>query len=84
MGKRPGLAVWTCARVSDNLLVSDAIEGGTDGDRARRIQRTAEEKRRIVEATLVPGASAARVARENRVNANLVFQWRYEHRKSSG
>ena len=44
----------------------------------------AEEKRRIVEATLVPGASIARVARENGVNANQVFQWRYEHRKGVG
>ncbi|MGC1782574.1 MAG: transposase [Acidobacteriaceae bacterium] len=49
-----------------------------------RVHRTAEEKRRIVEATLVPGASIARVARENGVNANQVFQWRYEHRKGVG
>ena len=72
------------ACVSDDLLVSDAIEVGAGGGRARRIQRTAEEKRRIVEATLVPGASIARVARENGVNANQVFQWRYEHRKGTG
>jgi transposase len=32
----------------------------------------------------VPGASIARVARENGVNANQVFQWRYEHRKGIG
>jgi transposase len=48
------------------------------------VYRTAEEKRRIVEATLVQGASIARVARENGVNANQVFQWRYEHRKGIG
>lgn len=54
------------------------------GGRAKRVQRTAEEKRRIVEATLVPGASIARVARENGVNANQVFQWRHEHRKGIG
>lgn len=47
----------------------------------KRIRRTAEEKLRIVEATLVPGASIARVAREHDVNANQVFQWRYEYRK---
>jgi hypothetical protein len=34
------------------------------------------EKRRIVEATLVAGASVARVARERGVNANQVFGWR--------
>ena len=37
-----------------------------------------------MELTLLPGASIARVARENGVNANQVFQWRYEHRKGTG
>ena len=43
--------------------------------------RTNEEKRRIVEETLKPGASVAIVAREHGVNANLVFGWRklYRH-----
>jgi transposase len=50
---------------------------------AKRVRRTAEEKRRIVEATLVPGTSIARVAREHGVNANQVFQWRYEYRKGT-
>ena len=68
----------------DDFLVSEAIEVGSGGGRAKRIHRTAEEKRRIVELTLVPGASIARVARENGVNANQVFQWRYEHRKGIG
>ena len=54
------------------------------GRSTKRIHRTAEEKRRIVEATLVPGASIARVAREHGVNANQVFQWRYEYRKGVG
>jgi transposase len=49
----------------------------------RRVRRTAEEKRRIVEATLVPGVSIARVAREHGVNANQLFQWRYEYRKGT-
>ncbi len=34
------------------------------------------ERRRIVEETLVPGASVARVARAHSVNANQVFGWR--------
>ena len=38
--------------------------------------RPVEEKRRIVEATLEPGASVARVAQQHGVNANQVFQWR--------
>jgi transposase len=70
--------------VADDLLVSDAIEVGAGGGRTKRVHRTAQEKQRIVEATLVPGASIARVARENGVNANQVFQWRYEHRKGVG
>jgi len=47
----------------------------------KRVRRTTEEKLRIVKATLVPGAWIARVAREHGVNANQVFQWRYEYRK---
>lgn len=71
--------------MADDLLVSDSIEvGAGGGGRTKRVHRTAEEKRRIVEATLVPGASIARVARENGVNANQVFQWRFEHRKGVG
>ena len=70
--------------MADDGLVSEAIGVGVDGGRAKRVYRTAEEKRRIVEATLVPGASIARVAREHGVNANQVFQLRYEHRKGVG
>lgn len=66
----------------DDGLVSETIEVGTSNS-AKRVQRTAEEKRRIVEATLVPGASIARVAREHGVNANQVFQWRYEYRNGA-
>ena len=44
----------------------------------RRIRRSwaVAEKRRIVELTLAPGASVARVARAHGVNANQVFVWR--------
>jgi transposase len=40
-----------------------------------------EEKSRIVEETLVPGASVARVARAHGVNANQVFGWRQLYRQ---
>ena len=63
--------------------MSEPIQVATSGP-AKRIVRMAEEKRRIVEATLVQGASIARVARENGVNANQVFQWRYEYRNGIG
>jgi transposase len=42
----------------------------------QRQMRTVEEKRRIVEETLVEGASVARIARAHGVNANQVFGWR--------
>jgi transposase len=46
------------------------------GKEPKRCYRKVEEKRRIVEETLQPGASVARVARAHGVNANQVFGWR--------
>ena len=45
-----------------------------------RIRRTAQEKRRIVELTLHPGMSVARVAQAEGVNSHQVFQWRRAYR----
>lgn len=48
----------------------------------RRYKRHSRElKRRIVEQTLVPGASVARIAREHGINANQVFSWRKLYRE---
>jgi len=44
-------------------------------------RRTIKERRDIVEETLVPGASVARVARRHDVNANQVFYWRRLYRE---
>jgi transposase len=44
--------------------------------RTKRRYRSAEERRRVVEETLVPGTSVAIVARAHGVNANQVFAWR--------
>jgi transposase len=63
--------------------VSETIEGAVVQQVGKRQRRSPEEKRRIVEATLMPGASIARIAREYGVNANQVFQWRYEYRKQT-
>ena len=41
-----------------------------------RQRRSIAEKRRMVEETLAPGASVARVARAHGINANQVFGWR--------
>ena len=60
---------------------TDVVEAAAPA--LKRLRRTREEKRRIVEATFVPGASIARVAREHGVNANQVFQWRHEYRKGA-
>ena len=40
-----------------------------------------EFKRRIVEQTLLSGASVARIAREHGINANQVFNWRKLYRE---
>jgi len=49
--------------------------------KVRKRRRTIKERRDIVEETLVPGASVARVARRHDVNANQVFYWRKLYRE---
>lgn len=48
-----------------------------------RVWRTASEKRRIVELTLQPGMSVARVAQAEGVNSHQVFQWRRAYRQGT-
>lgn len=48
---------------------------------AKRLHRSPELKRKIVEETLEPGASVARVARAHGVNANQVFAWLRQYRQ---
>jgi len=48
--------------------------------RAGKRFRTKAERRQIVEETMKPGASVARVARGHDVNANQVFHWRRQYR----
>jgi transposase len=45
-------------------------------DAGRRRRWSADEKARIVEATLQPGASVTVVARRNQVSKSLVYEWR--------
>jgi transposase len=49
--------------------------------KANRQYRSKQERRRIVEQTLQPGASVAVIARQNGVNANQVFHWRKLYRE---
>jgi transposase len=53
-------------------IATDSL-GRRGGPRRRRSK---DEKRRIVEETLQPGASVAVVARRHELNANVVFLWR--------
>jgi len=53
----------------------------TQPGRAKRRYLALEEKRRIVEETLVEGASVARIALAHGLNANLVFNWRRQQQK---
>ena len=52
------------------------VERGT-----KRQFRTKQERRRIVEETLKPGASVSQIARGHDVNANQVFAWRKLYRE---
>jgi transposase len=57
--------------------VSEVLTGKSESLSApQRQRRSIAEKRRIVEETLVEGASVARVARAHGINANQVFGWR--------
>jgi transposase len=61
----------------------DTLSQGTPMSAPKKKQRhrTIKERRDIVEETLVPGASVARVARRHEVNANQVFYWRKLYRE---
>jgi transposase len=57
-----------------------SIKAVSDG-RSHYQRHSLEFKRSLVEQTLLPGASVARIAREHGVNANQVFSWRKLHRE---
>lgn len=51
---------------------------------ARRRQYEPAFKRHLVELTLVPGASVARIALDHRINANILFRWRRHYLRELG
>ncbi len=57
------------------------MDTSTQAVRPKRRYLELEEKRRIVEETLVEGASVARIALAHGLNTNLVFNWRRLHKK---
>jgi transposase len=65
--------------IFEEIATTDTL-GRRSGPRKRH---PLEEKRRIVEETLVAGASVAVVARRNHVNANQVFGWRRQYREGT-
>jgi transposase len=71
-----------CETVSSSLEVAGTKVDTTGGKRSRR-SWSDEDKRRIVEEAIAPGASVANIARRYGVNANLLFNWRKAARASS-
>jgi transposase len=57
-------------------VVGAASASGMVVPESKRRRRSIAERRRVVEETLAPGASVARVARAHGINANQVFHWR--------
>lgn len=49
-------------------------------EKARRRYYRREQKVRIVEETLAPGASVSVIARKHDVNANILFTWRRQYK----
>ncbi len=62
--------------------MSDSVLSPSAPDSAKPTRRryTQDYKRQVVEQSLQPGASAAEVAREHNINANLLHTWRWHYR----
>ncbi|GEM_PF-250693 len=62
------------------IFLVDTMKAGTDSLRkasgASRRRYAAEFKHRLVRMSLMPGASAAKIALTHELNANLLFKWR--------
>jgi transposase len=65
---------------ASNSAVIDAVSSPKAVPATKRQYRSPELKRQIVEETLAPGASVARVARAHGVNANQGFAGRWYQR----
>jgi transposase len=66
---------------ASNSAVLDAVSSRKALPTTKRQYRSPELKSQIVEETLAPGASVARVARAHGVNANQVFAWRRQYQR---
>ena len=61
--------------MSSSLEATGSTLNTTGGRRSRR-SWSDEDKQRIVDEAVIPGASVADIARRHGLNANLVFNWR--------
>ena len=65
--------------MSEIMDTKEARGAGRKRGPSGRKSYTQEEKRRIVEESLLPGASVSRIARDHDINTNLLFTWRRQH-----
>jgi len=68
--------------LSSSLEAAGSTLNSAGGRRSRR-SWSDEDKQRIVDEAVIPGASVADIARRHGVNANLVFNWRKAARAAS-
>jgi transposase len=66
---------------TSNAVLIEAVSSRKALPAAKRQRRSPELKIKIVQETLAPGASVARVARAHGVNASQVFGWRRQYRQ---
>jgi transposase len=62
-----------------DTIVDKFLSESPTSTRYRRPNFAKDLKRRIVEQSFEPGASVALVARQNDINANLLFKWRQHY-----
>jgi len=72
---------WVYRTDTSNPAVNDSVSSRGAPTEAKRRQRSQELKRQLVEESLAPRASVARVARAHGVKANQVFAWRRQYRQ---
>jgi transposase len=59
--------------------MDETLSGRASGGAYKRPNFPTDFKRHLVEQSLEPGASAALIARDNDINANLLFKWRRQY-----
>jgi len=74
------VSTWRIMDTSDSAVIVSVPSRKAVPTR-KRVHRSPELKRQMVEETLAPGASVARVAQAHGVNANLLFNWRRQYRQ---